>query len=274
MDLVLSSPKSKKTFFFKTIREIWLWTSYTVILRNYCHYDREETLYYSECISCFSCVLFFATLSMDCGLLGSSVYGILQARILEWVTISFSRGSSWPRDQTQISWGSCIAGRWATGKPLVLFCYKLVTKGMLPISLNYAYWPISGTPASQGMRIKLKHLWPAHKKPASPGPPGNGCKKEEVNTSWNQDFSPSPFGIKEARILTRGRWFLGKLACRLLVCWLSEWSRHSLLQPPISWLAGLSFGGQCELRLGNKFWWNHQGPLLLMALWLAWGILE
>ena len=33
----------------------------------------------------------------------SSIYGILQARILEWVAISFSRGSSWPRDQTQVS---------------------------------------------------------------------------------------------------------------------------------------------------------------------------
>ena len=32
---------------------------------------------------------------------GSSVHGILQARILEWVAISFSRGSSWPRNQTQ-----------------------------------------------------------------------------------------------------------------------------------------------------------------------------
>ena len=32
-----------------------------------------------------------------------SVHGILQARILEWVTISFSRGSSQPRDQTQVS---------------------------------------------------------------------------------------------------------------------------------------------------------------------------
>ena len=39
--------------------------------------------------------------------LGSSVHGILQARILEWVAIPFSRGSSQPRDQTQI----CIAGR-------------------------------------------------------------------------------------------------------------------------------------------------------------------
>ena len=41
--------------------------------------------------------------SMDCSLPGSSVHGILQARILEWVAISFSRGSSWPRDQTCVS---------------------------------------------------------------------------------------------------------------------------------------------------------------------------
>ena len=52
---------------------------------------------------------------VDCSLPGSSVRGILQARILEWVTISFSRGSSQPRDQTQ---ASRIGGRhfnlWAT----------------------------------------------------------------------------------------------------------------------------------------------------------------
>ena len=46
--------------------------------------------------------------AMDCSPPGSSVYGILQARILEWVVISFSRGSSQPRDRTQVS---CIAGR-------------------------------------------------------------------------------------------------------------------------------------------------------------------
>ena len=41
----------------------------------------------------------------------SSVHGILQARLLEWVAISFSRGSSWTRDWTHIS---CIAGRFFT----------------------------------------------------------------------------------------------------------------------------------------------------------------
>ena len=52
---------------------------------------------------------------MDCSLPGSSVHGIFQARILEWVVISFSRGSPKPRDRT---WASHIAGRgftlWAT----------------------------------------------------------------------------------------------------------------------------------------------------------------
>ena len=46
--------------------------------------------------------------SMDCSLPGSSIHGIFQARVLEWVAISFSRGSSLPRDQT---WVSRIVGR-------------------------------------------------------------------------------------------------------------------------------------------------------------------
>ena len=48
---------------------------------------------------------------MDCSPPGSSVHGILQARILEWVAISFSRRSSQPGDQTLVS---CIAGRFFT----------------------------------------------------------------------------------------------------------------------------------------------------------------
>ena len=51
---------------------------------------------------------------MDCSPPGSSVHGILQARILEWVAIPLSRGSSSPRDQTQVSCVSCIEGRFFT----------------------------------------------------------------------------------------------------------------------------------------------------------------
>ena len=51
---------------------------------------------------------------MDCGQPGSSVCGILQARILEWVAISSSRASPQSRDQTRVSCVSCI-GRQAGG---------------------------------------------------------------------------------------------------------------------------------------------------------------
>ena len=57
---------------------------------------------------------------MDCSPTDSSIHGIFQARILEWVAISFSRRSSWPRDRIQVS---CIAGRhfpiWTTREALV-----------------------------------------------------------------------------------------------------------------------------------------------------------
>ena len=57
----------------------------------------------------WSCVTFCDP--MDCSLLGSSVHGILQARILEWVAIPFSRGSSRHRDQIRVS---CITGSFFT----------------------------------------------------------------------------------------------------------------------------------------------------------------
>ena len=64
------------------------------------------------CVCVCACVLVIQSCPtlckpMDCNLPGSSIYGILQARILEWFAIPFSRGSSRPRDQT---WVSCTAG--------------------------------------------------------------------------------------------------------------------------------------------------------------------
>ena len=64
---------------------------------------------------------------MDCSLPGCSVYGIFQARILEWVANSFSRGSSWPWDGTCISCVSCtgrqVLTSWATGEAWNLLPY-------------------------------------------------------------------------------------------------------------------------------------------------------
>ena len=54
---------------------------------------------------------------MDCCPPSSSVHGISQARILEWVVISFSRGSSWPRDEPASPASLALAGGFFTTKP-------------------------------------------------------------------------------------------------------------------------------------------------------------
>ena len=56
---------------------------------------------------------------MDCSPTGSSVPGILHARILEWVAIPFSRGSAQPRDRTRVF---CIAGDSLPSKPPLKLC--------------------------------------------------------------------------------------------------------------------------------------------------------
>ena len=86
---------------------------------------------------------------MDCSPPGSSVHGILQAKTLEWVAIPFSRGSSWPRDWTQVS---CIAGRffisWATREaPKLLsvspvqFSHSIVSDSLRPHESQHARPP-------------------------------------------------------------------------------------------------------------------------------------
>ena len=109
---------------------------------------------------------------MDCSLPGSSVHGILQARILEWVAISSSRGSSRPRDQTHISYVSCIADEffihWAIREALLcsidiqftLFgtvSHKLFFSHMLLLSHFSCVW-LCVTPQTA-----------AHQAPPSPG---------------------------------------------------------------------------------------------------------
>ena len=98
---------------------------------------------------------------------GSSVHGILQARILEWVAIPFSRGSSWPRDPTRLSH---IAGRfftiWATRKaPIRIFIITLMIemeKAMAPHSSTLA-WKIPRTEEPGGLQsmgsLGVGHDW-------------------------------------------------------------------------------------------------------------------
>ena len=75
---------------------------------------------------------------VDCNLPGSSVHGIFQAIVLEWIAISFSRVSSQPRDQT---WVFCIVDRrftvWATKEVLSNYVILFNINNELYIVIKY-----------------------------------------------------------------------------------------------------------------------------------------
>ena len=102
---------------------------------------------------------------------GSSVPGILQARILEWIAIPSSRASSWPRDPTQVS---CIAGRfftiWAIREALRNAMVTVYHQILLNTSSDYSSpWgktyqsvtkPLPLGPMSWGQESSWEHPWP------------------------------------------------------------------------------------------------------------------
>ena len=71
-------------------------------------FNHFSKIYYISCCCLVTKSCLTLCYPMDCSLPGSSVHGISQARIVEWVATFFSRGSSWPRHWTQVS---CIS-RW------------------------------------------------------------------------------------------------------------------------------------------------------------------
>ena len=92
-----SFPKSNSEFYFPYAVSSWATAELYGAINSVCM--PGDGLVAQLCLTLWD--------PMDCCPPGSSVHGIFQARILEWFAISFSRGSSWPRDQTQVS---CIAG--------------------------------------------------------------------------------------------------------------------------------------------------------------------
>ena len=76
------------------------------IARDFSYFSKKKKMLYILSEVAQSCPTLCDP--MDFSLPGSSIHGIFQARILEWVAISFSRGTSRPRDWTQVS---CIVGR-------------------------------------------------------------------------------------------------------------------------------------------------------------------
>ena len=89
-----------------------LWDGYQICLVTSL---RADLISVWVCVRARSYVLTLCD-PMDCSSPGSFVHGILQARILEWVAIAFSRGSSQPRGRTRVSCVSCI------GRPILYHC--------------------------------------------------------------------------------------------------------------------------------------------------------
>ena len=104
----------------------------------------------------FSVALLYTTLCnlMDCSLPGSSVCGISQGRILEWVAISLPTGSTWPRDQIQDSHTGLSHQRMGLGQvwDFKLETWKVKVKSLSHVRLFVTLWTVAHqAPPSMGI---------------------------------------------------------------------------------------------------------------------------
>ena len=115
---------------------------------------------------------------MECSLPGSSVHGISQARILNWVAISSSKGSSWPRDWICVSCISCI------GRQFFKSLSHLESPRFSILLLTYVYVIQIFIGKLCNIRIDIQGLWNAriHSDP----PPVRECAIWREHTSLCQ----------------------------------------------------------------------------------------
>ena len=156
---------------------------------------------------------------MDCSLPGSSLHGILQARVLEWVAISFSTGSSQPRVQTRVS---CIPGRrfnlWATRRSLlIIFFILLLFTQSCPTLCNSMDKGLTGSwQAPLSMGFSRQEYWSGLPFPSPRDLPNPGI--EPASPAWQADCLPlshqgSSWDIESAyegrRLILRSLWYIG-----------------------------------------------------------------
>ena len=165
---------------------------------------------------------------MDCSPPGSSVHGILQARILEWAAISSSRRSSQPRDQTQVS---CVAGR------LILYC--LSHQGMGQSRVGPAY--------SIQLKISLSSTYCTHHWAALPSSSG-GWKPDSAfagEPGWQrQEHPPLLFSCFWFKLPVDSVPLAGVTHCALrdaCACGHTDWKPESQQHPTASLPSGPPF---------------------------------
>ena len=156
-----------------------------------------------------------------------SVHGLFQARILEWIAISFYRGSSCPRDQTGVFCASCIAGRFFTAEPLgkpqerissVQFSRSVVSDSLRPHESQHARppcpSPIPGVYSNScpWRVMQSSHLILCHSPSPDPIPPGIRVFSSESTLRmrwpkyWSFSFSISPSNEYSGLISFRMDW--------------------------------------------------------------------
>ena len=111
------------------------------------------TVVVSDCIDCCN--------PIDCSPPGSSVHGILQTRIVEWIAMPFSKGSSQPRGQDRVSCISYIAGRFFTaeppGKPNTII-ESFLNLGLWQIIPGQRYRKHMASESQRGFKFDLGHM--------------------------------------------------------------------------------------------------------------------
>ena len=131
----------------RELGDLWVWRSISprsltavclLVITSLLKFEKQKVLVTQSCPTLWD--------PLDCSPAGSSVPGVVQARIPEWVAISFSRGSSWSRDQTQVS---CISRRfftiWDITTSLLKFKYRQTVSPLPEVPWhsclkNVAYW--------------------------------------------------------------------------------------------------------------------------------------
>ena len=145
------------------MENIWKDGTTTSRLKIACIFNHTCSPFFPRCMSAYSLSLLPCPVVsnlcdlMDCSPPGSSVHGIFEARILGWIAVSYSRGSSRSRDQPMSLANPALAGRFFTTIPprklifLILYTYMLFLLNYLQVC--FQFWNLTAKYFMQCPRV-------------------------------------------------------------------------------------------------------------------------